>query len=443
MPLNVLLVPLGSHGDVHPLVGIGIRLRQRGHRVRVIVNDHFKSLACGAGLEHVSLGTDEEYRRLAGDPDLWHRFTGPQKVVSALIDLIGPTYAAIAACNVPGETVIASSSLALGARIAQEKLNIPNATLHLQPLDFWSVIEPPKFPGLIRGRWVPRWFIRQQYWVVSSVILDRLVAPRINKLRAELGLPSVKGIMRDWWNSPQRVIGLFPEWFAKPQADWPPQTRLAGFPLYDERGVTALSPELERFLSAGDAPIAFTFGSAMWHAQKLLEQSARACEMLGRRGILLTRHRDQVPAQLPPGVIHVDFAPFSELLPRCAALVHHGGIGTSAQGLAAGVPQLIVPHAHDQPDNAERLVRLGVGRKLEPRQYKAARIAKAMRELLNSPVTAIECRDVAARFIDIDAKGTASDLIETLLPATGNEDQSGAHSYRNGGGGIPSERQIA
>src|SRR2546423_1735629 len=260
MPLNILLVPLGSHGDVHPLVGIGIRLRQRGHRVRVIVNDHFKNLVCGAGLEHVSLGSDEEYRRLAGDPLLWRRLTGPQRVVSALIDLVKPTYEAIAAHHVPGQTVIASSTLGLGARIAQEKLNIPNATLHLQPLDFWSVIEPPKFPGMLLGKWVPRWIVRLQYWVVSSLILDRLVGPRINKLRAELGLPPVKSIMRDWWSSPDRVIGLFPEWFAKPQADWPAQTRLAGFPLYDERGVTKLSPELETFLSAGDPPIAFHFG---------------------------------------------------------------------------------------------------------------------------------------------------------------------------------------
>src|SRR5207302_5115245 len=132
---------------------------------------------CGAGLEHVSLGSDEEYRRLAGDPLLWQRFTGPQRVVGALIDLIKPTYDAIVANTISGQTVIASSSLGLGARIAQEKLNIPNATLHLQPLDFWSVSAPPKFPFLIRGRWAPRWLVRAQYTIISALILDRRVGP--------------------------------------------------------------------------------------------------------------------------------------------------------------------------------------------------------------------------------------------------------------------------
>src|SRR5262249_33851816 len=161
-------------------------------------------------------------------------------------------------------------------------------------------------------------------------------------------------------------------------------------------------PELQQFLDAGEPPIAFTFGSAMWHAHEMLETSAKACAMLNRRGILLTRHREQVPSSLPPGVIHVDFAPFSELLPHCAALVHHGGIGTCSQGLAAGVPQLVVPHAHDQPDNAARLVRLGVARKLEPRQYRINSVVRELGELLGSADVARNCKNVAARFAGTD-----------------------------------------
>ena len=186
-----------------------------------------------------------------------------------------------------------------------------------------------------------------------------------------------KRILRDYLHSPELTIGLFPAWFAPPQADWPPQVKVTGFPLYDERGVSHLSPDLLKFLDEGPPPIAFTFGSAMWEAQDLLEQSARACALLGRRGILLTRHRDHLPAHLPLGVKHADYAPFSELLPRCAALVHHGGIGTASQGLATGVPQLVLPHAHDQLDNATRLARLGVAKFLAPKRYKAERAARA------------------------------------------------------------------
>jgi UDP:flavonoid glycosyltransferase YjiC (YdhE family) len=426
--LNVLLVPLGSHGDVHPFVGIGIRLRERGHRVRVIVNPHFESLVRGANLELVPISTDAEYRRMAGNPAMWRRLSGPPLAIRALAELLRPTYEAIRENNVPGRTVVAASSLAFGARIAQDHLGIPTATVHLQPLDFRSFIDPPKFPGMWTGRGAPRWLMRAQFAFADRFILDRLAGPPVNALRTELGLPPARGILRDWWNSPQRVIGLFPGWFAAPQADWPPQTRLTGFPLYDERGVTTLDPALLRFLDEGQAepPIAFTFGSAMWHARELLETSAQACALLGRRGILLTRHSEQVPAELPPGVIHVGFAPFSELLPRCAAIVHHGGIGTSSQGLAAGVPHLVMPHAYDQPDNAARLVRLGVAHKLEPRQFHAKRVARELEDLLSSSAVAARCREVAGRFVGVDSIGSTCDWIERLAEpgnALRNEDR--------------------
>jgi rhamnosyltransferase subunit B len=414
MPLNILLVPLGSHGDVHPFVGIGIRLRERGHRVRLIVNPHFEALVRGAGIEFVPLSTDDEYRRMAGNPALWHRFRGPMAVLKTLSELLRPMYEAIVANHEPGNTVMVGSSLAFAARIAQEKFAIPAATIHLQPLDFRSVSDPPKFAGMLLGPRVPRKLVALQFKLADRLFIDPLIAGPINALRAELGLPAVRGILKDWWNSPQRVIGMFPDWFAPPQLDWPPQTRLTGFPLYDERGVTSLDPTLLRFLASGQAPIAFTFGSAMWHARKLLEQSARACELLGRRGILLTRHAEQVPPNLPPGVIHVPFAPFSELLPRCAAMVHHGGIGTCSQALAAGLPHLVMPHAHDQPDNAARLIRLGVGRKLEPRQFRAQRIARELSDLLSSERVSASCKAIARRFIGTDPLGDTCRWIEEL-----------------------------
>ena len=138
----------------------------------------------------------------------------------------------------------------------------------------------------------------------------------------------------------------------------------------------------------------------------------------GECGLLLTRHLEHLPPRLPETVKHVDFAPFSQLLPRCAALVHHGGIGTSSQALRAGTPQLVVPHAHDQPDNAARLVRLGVARKLEVGKFKRARITRTLSELLGSASTRASCKLVAARFTGVDAIGESCDLIEELMKAS-------------------------
>ena len=380
----------------------------------MFVNPFFAPLVEQAGLEQVPIGTAEEYRQLAGDPELWKPIKGSQIVFQRLGELVPPVYEAIVRHHVPGDTVVVASTLALGARVAQEVHQIPTATVHLQPAMFRSFTDPATLPAMLTGRWVPRWLIALQWFAIDNLVIDRLGSKVLNAFRGKLGLPPAKRILRDYIHSPQLTIGMFPAWYAPPQADWPPQVRLTGFPLYDERGVTPLPEDLVKFLDDGTPPIAFTFGSAMWHAQDLLEQSARACTLLGRRGILLTRYRDHLPAQLPPGVKHVAFAPFSELLPRCAALVHHGGIGTASQGLAAGVPQLILPHAHDQLDNATRLSRLGVAAFMLPGKYKADRAARVLGELLGSATVARSCGEMARKFSGVDVLGETCALIENL-----------------------------
>ena len=121
-----------------------------------------------------------------------------------------------------------------------------------------------------------------------------------------------------------------------------------------------------------------------------------------------------MPERLPAGVAHFAYVPFGLLLPHAAALVHHGGIGTCAQGLAAGVPQVIMPLAHDQPDNADRLSKLGVSRTLPPRRFRGPALAAVLRELLSCDRTAKACREVASRFVGIDPLGQTCGLIEAV-----------------------------
>src|SRR5258708_32760698 len=118
------------------------------------------------------------------------------------------------------------------------------------------VVDPPYLQGLFMPRWMPAWMKRAQFWLGDAAVLDRVLAPPLNALRAELGLPDVRrGIIARYAHSPQRVIGMFPDWFAPPAPDWPKQTRLTGFPLYDERGVTKFPDDLLKFLNEGPPPV--------------------------------------------------------------------------------------------------------------------------------------------------------------------------------------------
>jgi UDP:flavonoid glycosyltransferase YjiC (YdhE family) len=209
-----------------------------------------------------------------------------------------------------------------------------------------------------------------------------------------------------------------PRWADK-QPDWPPQTVLTGFPFYDRGGEDGLSPELVRFLDAGPAPLVFTLGSsAVSDAGPFYEHSVAAARLLGRRAVLLIgKDTPNRPAALPEGIVAFDYAPFSELFPRSAAIVHQGGIGTTAQAMRSGRPMLVMPYAHDQPDNAERVTRLGIARTVARHRYTPARAAAELRQLLDNPVYSQRASEVGRQIQQEDGVGNACDALEKLLQA--------------------------
>jgi UDP:flavonoid glycosyltransferase YjiC (YdhE family) len=265
----------------------------------------------------------------------------------------------------PGGVLVANPGV-LAARLVQEKSGVPTASLLLQPGLLPSSTAPPEMPG---GLTIPPWLprpLRGLYWLGVDAAGYMLVARSLNRLRSALDLPPVGRLFR-WWLSPDLVIGLFPAWYAAPQPDWPARLRLAGFGRFD--GVPGELPEDVRdFCAAGPPPVAFTLGTGMAHAAGFFRAAIAACRALGARGILLTKYPGLLPPRLPPTVRHCGFAPFRQLLPLCGAVVHHGGVGTTAAALEAGCPQLVLPLAWDQPDNAARVARLGVGISLGPRR---------------------------------------------------------------------------
>jgi UDP:flavonoid glycosyltransferase YjiC (YdhE family) len=395
--MNILLNPIGSGGDVLPFIRLGMALKARGHGVTVITNNLYEPLARHAELDFVDWISPEAMQAVADDPDLWR----PTRGLVLAIRTLGPWHRQlldhIRARYVPGRTVVVAGSYALGARVAHDLLGVPLATLMLQPAFLRSVHCSPVLPGMFTPDWAPRIWKRLVYFLSDALVLDPAAAPAVNALRAEHGLPAVRSLLGNWWHSPQRVIGLFPEWFGQPQPDWPAQVRLTGFPLYDGLGAEQVPDGLEEFLEEGEPPVVFTPGTMMRHPRRFFEEAVDACRRLRRRGLLLTRFRDQLPARLPRGVRHFDYAPLSQVLPRSAALVSHGGIGTLSQALAAGIPQIVMPLGFDQFDNAARLERLGVAATILPKAFRGPAVARQLARLLDSPAVASACRAAAAR----------------------------------------------
>jgi UDP:flavonoid glycosyltransferase YjiC (YdhE family) len=215
-----------------------------------------------------------------------------------------------------------------------------------------------------------------------------------------------------------RWLGFFPDWFGSPGAGWP-DIALTGFPALDDSLVPALEPKLENFLDAGPAPIVFTPGSFQRRSSRFFRESLAACRALGQRAVLLTPYADQVPANLPDGVMHLAYAPLHRLAARAAALVHHGGIGTLSQGLRSGAAQVCAPVFFDQFDNARRLEKLGVSRTLPLRDYTSSALAPLLQAVLGDAKTREQSRAIRDRMADGNPVEAICDLIgaATVSPA--------------------------
>ena len=417
--MHVLLHPVGSHGDVHPFVGLGRELRRRGHAVTVLTSEPFRAVVEAAGLAFAPTASAADFNATIGDPNLWH----PTKCLGVLFRRdrlergLRATVEAVTARFDPArprETVLVAGSLGLAARVAHDKLGLPFATMHLQPGALASVVDPPEFATFRVRSWWPHWVRRGLYWAADRFLLDPLLAPPINAYRAELRLPPVRRVFGDWRHAPDRVLLAFPAWYGS-APDWPAQARHVGFIDYDQTGAAPMPPAVEAFLAAGPPPVVVTFGSAMTSARSAFAAAVEGIRLAGVRGLILARGGEQIPAPLPPTVFHAEYAPFSAIFGRCAAVVHHGGIGTTAQALAAGVPQVVRSMAFDQADNAARLVQLGVGRSLVPARFTPTALAGALAELLGSDgVRAASARLAGVRGAEAPGELAAADAVEAL-----------------------------
>ena len=410
--MKALLIPVGSAGDVHPYLALGAALKARGHDVAIVANPYFASLVEKTGLDQRPWGTVDHYDTLTRHPDLWHERKGTQIIAAALQLGMPELYQIVRTEMERGPFIMVAHGLAFAARTAHEALGLPLVTIHLQPSGILSIHDAPILhPLLMSINRLPVGLKRLVFWAVDRQA-DRVFGPAINQLRADEGLEPARHIVGEWWHSPQRVIGLFPEWYAPPQPDWPSQTALTGFPLFDADTGDASFLQLESFLAAGSSPIVFVPGSANRQAGRFFEAAVEACQRLGRRGVFLTRYEQHLPKHLPDEIRRFDYVPLSRILNRAAALVHHGGIGTAAQGLAAGIPQLVMPMSFDQPDNASRLGRLGVAKTVWPRAFKGPAVAEALDALLQSDTVRARCRELAERMKREDPVSRTCELIE-------------------------------
>jgi rhamnosyltransferase subunit B len=405
--MRVILASVGTVGDTLPFLAVGREFLRRGHEVVFLGNGAHRSIVERDGVEFVELISATESERQALSRRRWHRgLIAMREGFANLITDVPTTFRAIAERLDPGRTIVLAPGIMFGARIAQEKLGVPLATMHLQPACFRSEGDPI--------RWLPKAAIRLGYRMTDAIV-DYYLRKPLNRFRGELGLPPTRFFMRDWWNSPDLTIGAFPSFIAPTDTPWPEQFFFSGFASYHPSDAFGEEDRLQAFLERHPRPIVFSPTSAVSDSRTFLNQAATAMRLQGRPAVILAPGLERVPDSLPPNIAHFRYVPHDRLLPAAAALVHNGGIGTSAAAMTAGIPQLVVPLMLDQPDNARRLKRLGVAAVVARRSYRPDRAARELNTLLESPLVAERCAHFAAECRRENGVERIVDRVERLV----------------------------
>lgn len=385
--LHFVVVTIGSAGDLFPFMRVALALREAGHRVSMLGPVQHAPFVEPTGLAFHGLPADET---VLDHPDLWHPTRGLAVVWRATRPAMAQIPAFVAALPQDEQVVLLAHPLALPEAdlCRAQRPGLKVAAIYLAPSNLPTVHDPLMLGPYPVPRWVP---LGARCWLwrrIGKALIDPVSLPDVNAARASHGLAPVASLIEHIVQVPDLSVTLFPEWFAPTQPDWPQPLARAGFPLFDPSPQAELSPQVARFLEEGARPVVFTPGTGNRQAAHYFRCALDACARRGLGAILLTPHREQLPAHLPTPVLWQDYVALRALLPHVAALVHHGGIGTTAEALRAGTPQLVVPLAHDQFDNAARVVTLGAGASVHAARLDAARLGKALDRTMSSGVAA-------------------------------------------------------
>ena len=406
-------------------MALAIELKKRGHDPCVATSEIYRPKIESAGVSFSPVRPD--VGDLLSRPDLiekiWHPRSGPDFLVREyLLPVLGQSFEdLINVCR--GADLFLSHPAGYAGPIVAELLKLRWLSVVLQPMIFVSAFDPP-FAGGLRTLYKLSGSVGRLALRLGKRVAEGWMQP-VYALRKRVGLPARNGNpLFEGQFSPYGTLALFSRQFASPQRDWPPHTHITGFPFYDRLGPlrTGISEDytaLTRFLDEGPPPVLFTLGSsAVMHPEAFFQQSLEAAARFRFRAILLVGEsgRAALPDRLPPDVHVASYAPYSQVMPRCCAIVHQGGIGTTAQALRAGKPMVIVPWSYDQPDNAERARKLGVSETLRRSRYNAQHVGQALETVLDDRQGhAKRAMEIGRRIAAEDGVASACDAIDRTL----------------------------
>ncbi len=416
---RILLATIGSLGDLHPYIAIARALVARGQEAIIATAEEYRSRVVGAGVEFAparpSLADLGDYQTAVAR--IFDVRRGPERLIREMVmPGLRSAYADLLQAS-KGADLLVSHPLTFALQLVAQGSSLPWAASVLSPLSLMSNFDPPVIAA---APWLRKLRLLGPgaYGLVFGLLKRTTWSweKPLREFRKELGLPAVKQMATfEGQFSPLLNLALFDRQLAQAQPDWPQKTVVCGSPVFESPGQDDSQLEaFDRFVKEGDAPIVFALGSsAVWVAGTFWENASGAARQTGRRAVLITG--PVAPGSLPKGIRAFSYLPYSRVFPHAAAVVHQGGIGTLAQALRAGRPQLILPIAFDQPDNAQRATALGLARVIPFAKATARRLAAELEWLLRNSSYTGKARTTAEELRSTDGAACAADQLLGVL----------------------------
>ncbi len=397
----------GTRGDLLPMLAMASELQARGHSCHVLGNAPAASLARQLGVPFTAIAPAQTNNLVEVEENFGN----------IVFPSYQPTFDFIERELARGtELVLVNPESYAASTLMAERHGLPLVRFTLAPFRI-SSLEAPYYPlsEAVKG-WLGKYVRRH---VLPGVLERRYTHPyilrRMNEFRSTLGLQPLNGSWRVLEGLVTHQLCLFPEWYCPRASDWPASLDCVGFPLTPPRG--ELPERVAQFIRQRGAPLVFTPGTGVADVRQFFDAARSCCKLLQKPGIFLSPCFD--PSTIPAGgaLLHEPYLELERLLPHAALLVHHGGIGTTARALEAGIPQIISPQAFDQPDNGHRITLLGAGAVVARRSLAGDVLAKQARRLLDSLETRRTLAELSRQIRETDAVAAAATVLERLASA--------------------------
>jgi sterol 3beta-glucosyltransferase len=421
--MKITIITYGSRGDVHPFVALALGLQKAGHSVRLAAPHRFADLATPYNIPFAPLPGDPELMSAFVNNFGQHSFRAVQSMADYVFAIAAPVVrAALAACD-DADLIVHSFFLTTVAHSLARARRIPDVSVQLIPMFMptraYPMIALPNIPpGALS--YFTHWLTMQAYRYVIQFGLGRLRHVDPENFNLRVFWPFDKSNP-----DPTPLLFAFSPIVLPQPADWKaPNLHITGYFFLESPEAYRPPRELLYFLAARDAPVCVTFGSMVNRESERIDALVRAALVRTRqRGIILTGWGGREPSQHTDDLFYGNAVPHDWLFPRCKSVVHHGGVGTTAAGLRAGIPNIIVPHAIDQPFWGKRVAAIGAGpAPIDLKQLSVERLTGAFAQA-DSPGLRERAREVGQRIGADDGVGEAVRLIEQYAANRHNQNR--------------------